>query len=264
MNTYIDKIGKVIRILKACRLNNGMITGTYCQVLTDTYKTHWVIMSGAQLETAPNDSLSENENYTLAYKNYQKALELCDSGCLRCHYFVPKGSESQCLTILLGTPSSQKHASRYLTTLTGDQLERVLLQFQSQDNVRNEKDDWTSEERAQYKRYLEEDRLNGSGIVYLLESKDKQYGGLVKIGMTRRDIQTRIAELAEEPAGLFSECRKLFHIKVSNPQTVEKGLHYLFATSRKPITFSNSIAEEWFEMDWQRAKRVMEIITEDE
>lgn len=263
MGTSIAGVGTVSRVLKACRLDAGVITGTYCKVVTDTCETQWVILAGARLATVPNDSLSTSENYARAYENYQTALELCDSGHLRSHFTVPKGSESQCLTILQGTPSSRKHASRYLTTLADDQLVDVLGQLQLEGGGSGETDDWTPEEKAEYAHHVEEDRLDGSGIVYLLESDDKQYGDLVKIGMTRRSIQKRIAELSEEPAGLFSRCRGLFHIEVPNPQTIEKGLHYIFATSRKPISFSDGVAEEWFEMDWRRAKRVMEILTED-
>lgn len=262
MNLAIAGIGSVIRVFKACKLDAGVVSGIYCNILTETGQNLWVILSGARLATAANSSLVEYDSYSRAYANYQKARTLCRDGILTEHFTVFKGSESQCLSILLGTPSSRPHASRYLTTLSETQMQEEVENLRREEIKTRETDDWRPDEKAELEHAIEEDRKDGSGIVYLLRSEDDQYGGLVKIGMTRRTLEKRIRELAEQPAGLFSRCNVLFHIEVPNPQTIEKGLHYLFATYRKPIQFQGVWAEEWFDIDWQQAKRVMLILDE--
>lgn len=114
-------------VLEAHELKTGYTRGIFCKVLTDTFEVKWVILSGARLSNTASGSLSNSYNYARAYANYQDALKLTQSGVLQEHYILPKkGSESQCLTIIQGTPSSMAHAKRHLRTLSGKELSDLL------------------------------------------------------------------------------------------------------------------------------------------
>jgi predicted HNH restriction endonuclease len=120
-------------VLEAHELNAGRSKGIFCKILTEASEAKWVVLSGARLSTTPSSSLSNSDNYARAYANYQAALKLTKSGALKENYVLPQeGSESQCLTIIQGTPSSRRHAKRHLRTLSDEEIDTLFKKDQSE------------------------------------------------------------------------------------------------------------------------------------
>lgn len=124
-----NKTGKLnfdINTIKSVKkLDDGNLTAYFCSI--DDNK-RWFILEGSSINQDPSTSLLNRENYNRAREGYRLAQSKCKDGRLLQDFEIPKGSESQCYTIILGTPSSKKHADRHLCILSDNERDKLLLE----------------------------------------------------------------------------------------------------------------------------------------
>lgn len=129
LNGKLDFDEETIR--NVVKLDNGKVKAYfYC------HNKRWFILSGSSINKHPTDSFSTKENYELSRENHKLVIEKCnEDGFLLEDFEIRKGSESQCYSIILGTPSSKKHAERHLFDLTSEEFERLLSERNSNANI---------------------------------------------------------------------------------------------------------------------------------
>ena len=80
--------------------------------------------------------------------------------------------------------------------------------------------------------------------------------GLVKIGLTKGDVQERMKELSAD-TGVPAPFKCAYFCKVQNPAAVEKQLHHEFAFCRE------SGNREFFRIDWRAVKAALRMMQAD-
>lgn len=113
------------------KLDNGRVKAYfYCS------NNRWFILSGSSINQFPTESFSTKYNYALSRKNYKLAIEKCSpEGVLLEDFEIYNGSESQCYSIILGTPSSRRHAEQYLHDLSAEELDKFFIERQLSTNI---------------------------------------------------------------------------------------------------------------------------------
>ncbi|NOQ50483.1 MAG: hypothetical protein GQ557_02300 [Mycoplasmataceae bacterium] len=118
----------IIESVTVKKLENGNLKAYFFSIYDFlSGKARWFILEGSGINQYPTTSLLENENYNRARKGYKLAQSKCKDGRLLQDFEIPNGSESQCYTIILGTPSSKKHANRHLYELSSNEKDELLL-----------------------------------------------------------------------------------------------------------------------------------------